>query len=126
MRQAVFCKALLGLFFFDVVLLLKDFTLVHRIVRGWKVAAPIQADPDLVSRICKAINYACSWYPKRVLCLQRSAVTTCILRSHGIAAQWALGAQRLPFKAHAWVEVNGQAINETADVQSIYALWEKS
>lgn len=126
MRQGIFWQAFVGLLCFDLMLSLRDFATVHRIVRRWEVAEPRRTDARLITRICDAVNYACIWYPKRVLCLQRSAVTTCILRSHGIDAQWALGAQRLPFKAHAWVEVDGKPINERVDVQSIYTLWEKS
>jgi hypothetical protein len=37
----------------------------------------------------------------------------------------AIGAQNLPFKAHAWTEVNGRAINERRDVQRLYAIWER-
>jgi hypothetical protein len=36
-----------------------------------------------------------------------------------------IGAQKFPFKAHAWVEVNGRVVNERSDVQSIYGIWER-
>ena len=36
-----------------------------------------------------------------------------------------LGAQKLPFKAHAWVEVGGRAINERSNVQTIYVVWDR-
>jgi hypothetical protein len=36
-----------------------------------------------------------------------------------------VGAQKVPFKAHAWTEVNGQAINELRDVQKTYGVWER-
>lgn len=67
----------------------------------------------------------CAWYPKQALCLQRSFVTTYLLRKHGIAAQMVLGAQKLPFKAHAWVEVDGRAINERSNAQATYAIWDR-
>ena len=35
-----------------------------------------------------------------------------------------LGAQKLPFKAHAWVEVNGRAINERSNIAT-YAIWDR-
>jgi len=83
------------------------------------------APTDAVERISKAVNYACVAYPKRVLCLQRSAVTTCLLRSWGVPAQMVMGAQKVPFKAHAWTEVDGRAINERREVQKIYGVWER-
>ncbi len=121
----LFWKALGGLVIYDLLLLVgRDFATLHRIVRNWKVRGK-EAPPDATDRVCDAINRACIWYPRRVLCLQRSAVTTCLLRGFGVAAQMALGAQKRPFKAHAWVEVNGRAINERMDVQKIYGVWER-
>jgi len=93
-------------------------------VKVWKVARG-PADRDTIDRVCTAVNYACSWYPKQALCLQRSFITTYILRKHGVAAHMVLGAQKLPFKAHAWVEVSGQAINERSNVQATYAVWDR-
>jgi len=36
-----------------------------------------------------------------------------------------LGAQKFPFRAHAWVEVGGRAINERNNVQARYGVWER-
>jgi hypothetical protein len=120
----LFWKALIGLVTFDLLLLVRNFATLHRIVRNWKSSGR-KASPDATDRICDAVNLACSWYPKRALCLQRSAVATCMLRSCGVPAQMVIGAQKLPFKAHAWVEVNGRAVNERTDVQTIYGVWER-
>jgi hypothetical protein len=125
MNRADFAKAFVGLICFDLMLRLAGFAEVHRKVEQWRIKRGDKIDPGTVDRICQAVNYACSWYPKRVLCLQRSVVTTCLLRNGGIPAQLVLGAQKLPFKAHAWVEVEGAAVNESADVRAIYAVWER-
>ncbi len=122
--RVLFWKALIGLIAFDSLLLVRNFATLHRIVRSWNVNDKGAAD-DVTDRVCDAVNYACSWYPKRALCLQRAAVTTCLLRSCGVPAQMVIGAQKLPFKAHAWVEVNGRAVNERTDVQTIYGVWER-
>ena len=97
---------------------------MHRFVRKWTVSTKRGTD-ETVEQVCNAINYACVWYPKQVLCLQRAAVTTCLMRHCGLATSMVLGAQELPFKAHAWTEVNGCPVNERRDVQSIYAVWER-
>lgn len=120
----LFFKALCGLAIFDLVLVMRNFATLHRIVRNWKVADK-SVPPEGTIRVCEAVNRACIWYPKRALCLQRSAVTACLLRSVGAEAQMVIGAQKLPFKAHAWVEVDGQAVNERTDVRSIYGVWER-
>jgi hypothetical protein len=65
-----------------------------------------------IERAVHALDVACIFYPNPVLCLQRSAVLVTILRKRGAPAQMIIGAQKLPFKAHAWVEVNGRIIND--------------
>jgi hypothetical protein len=120
----LFWKALLGLLVFDLFRFGSNFSKIHTCVKLWPTTHR-SAPSDLVERICRAMNYASMYYPKRVLCLQRSAVTTCMLRNCGIPAQMAVGARKFPFKAHAWTEVNGGAINERRDVQQIYLVWER-
>jgi hypothetical protein len=120
----LFWEALIGLLLYDVFGFGHNFNRMHRFVLNWKIAKRLAA-PDAVDQVCRAVNYAGVWYPKRVLCLQRSAITTCLLRSQGIPAQMAIGAQKTPFKAHAWTEVNGCAINERKDVRAIYGVWER-
>lgn len=120
----LFIRALLALFAYDVLSSFCRFETIYAMVKSWTVAcAP--SDQDTINRVCMAVNYACIWYPKQALCLQRSFVTTYLLRKNGVPAHMVLGAQKLPFKAHAWVEVDGQAINERSDVQAIYAVWDR-
>jgi hypothetical protein len=68
---------------------------------------------------------ACIWYPKEVLCLQRSAATACFLRKSGIPARMIIGARRMPFKAHAWVEVNGNVVNDKPYTPEMYAVLDR-
>lgn len=117
-------NAFIGLLLFDLLSFRGKFVGVHNAVKDWPTAS-ICAPADTVERVCAAVNYACSWYPKRVLCLQRAALTTCLLRRCGIDARMVIGAQRLPFKAHAWTEVNGIAVNERRAVTEMYLVWER-
>ncbi len=117
-------QALCLLLVYDILSTLRPFKAIHSTVKHWKVAKKPVA-PDTIDRVCAAVNYACVWYPKHALCLQRSFVTTSLLRKHGVPALMVLGAQKLPFKAHAWVEVNGRAVNERSDVQATYGVWER-
>jgi len=119
----LFFKALSALLIYDVLSALCPFHILHSMVKRWKVVGiPAQ---DAIDRVCTAVNYACIWYPKRALCLQRSFVTSYLLKRQGIPAQMVLGAQKLPFKAHAWVEVDGRAINERSNVQATYTVWDR-
>ena len=120
----LFMRALLTLFAYDVLSTFCRFETIYSMVKDWRVAS-VPSSQDTLNRVCKAVNYACIWYPKRALCLQRSFVTTYLLRQHGVQAHMVLGAQKLPFKAHAWVEVDGHAINERSDVQTTYAVWDR-
>jgi hypothetical protein len=60
------------------------------------------------------------YYPKKAMCLQHSAVVTCLLRRRGVPAQMVLAAQHFPAKAHAWVEVAGTVVNENQSVRTKY------
>jgi hypothetical protein len=120
----LFFQALFIVLIYDILSALCCFQTIYSVVRGWKVKSRTDGS-DIIDRVSTAVNYACVWYPKQALCLQRSFVTTYLLRKHGVAAQMVLGAQKLPFKAHAWVEVDGRAINERSNVQATYAVWDR-
>jgi hypothetical protein len=117
-------KALLGLLAYDVLGFDRDFSRMHKFVRRRPVS-PRVAGADAVRQVCNAVNSACVVYPKHVLCLQRAAVTTCLLRNGGVPARLVLGAQKVPFEAHAWTEVDGCAVNELRNVEIIYGVWER-
>jgi len=120
----LFCKTLVALLLYDLIGFGHNFARMHRFVSSRRVSNRTP-DPDAAAQVCQAINYACVVYPKRVLCLQRSAVTTCLLRSLGMPAQLVIGAQKLPFRAHAWTEIDGRAVNERIDVQKRFGVWER-
>lgn len=120
----LFVRALIALLIFDVLGLSSDFARMHEFVSAWRTSTQ-QSDPRAAVQIVNAVNSALLWYPKRIRCLQRSAVLTCLLRLYGIKAVMVMGAQKFPFRAHAWTEVEGRAINERRDVKSFYLVWER-
>jgi hypothetical protein len=75
--------------------------------------------------VCRAMDLACIWYLKEVLCLQRSAATACLLKHYGFSAQMVVGARLMPFKAHAWVEVNGRVVNDKPYILEMYAVLDR-
>ena len=101
-----------------------NFTSLYEKVRNHPMG-PKPASPDPVERVCSAVDMACIWYWKEVLCLQRSAVTACLLKERGFSAQLVIGAQQMPFKAHAWVEVEGQVVNDKPYVNGMYAVLDR-
>jgi hypothetical protein len=117
-------KAYLQLVRFDFYLARRDFTALHTKVRKCPVRVPTKFPPS-IEEICAAVDLACIWYLKEVLCLQRSAATACLLKSRGIQAEMVIGAQQMPFKAHAWVEVGGRVVNDKPYTPEMYAVLDR-
>ena len=117
-------KSYLWLIVFDFRLSYGSFQGLYGKVRGFPVSRK-SPSPNLIETLCSAIDVACIWYPKKVLCLQRSAATACLLKQYGIPAQLVIGAQQMPFKAHAWVEVEGRIVNDKPYMPEIYAVLDR-
>jgi hypothetical protein len=120
----LFLKAYLKLILFDLYLARGNFAALYDKVRNYPVAKQTPT-PDAVERICSAIDMACIWYWKEALCLQRSAATACLLKKYGVPAQLVIGAQQMPFKAHAWVEVGGHVVNDKPYTPEMYAVLDR-
>src|ERR1700737_443357 len=84
------------------------------------VVEQIWAEQIWAQQICAEMDMACIWYPKEVLCLQRSAATACLLKEYGIPATMVFGAQQMPFRSHAWVEVEGRVVNDKPYTPEMY------
>lgn len=117
-------RAYLALIRFDYFLARKNFAGLYRAVRR----RPCRRGPvtgAIAEQICDAVDLACIWYWKHVLCLQRSAATACLLKDYGVPAQLVIGAQHTPFRAHAWVEVNGRVVNDKSYTNELYAVLDR-
>jgi hypothetical protein len=117
-------QAYLKVIYFDVYLGRGNFAALYNKVRKCPIAETIETT-ETVARVCAAVDMACIWYWKEVLCLQRSAATACLLRDYGVPAQMVIGAQQMPFRAHAWVEVDGLVVNDKPYVREMYALLDR-
>jgi hypothetical protein len=78
--------------------------------------------PAIAAEIVWSVDEACVWYVKRAACLQRSVVATWMLRRHGVAAEMVIGCRPLPFESHAWVEVDGQVVNDLPQYQRVFTV----
>ena len=117
-------QAYLKLIQFDLFLARNDFSALYSKVRRHPIATKTPP-ADAVSRICSAMDMACIWYWKEALCLQRSAALACLLKRYGVPAQMVIGAQQMPFKAHAWVEVDGRVVNDKSYTPELYAVLDR-
>ena len=117
-------KAYWKLIYFDLYLARGNFAALYNTVRTFPVGGQPAAS-DSIERICSAVDMACIWYWKEVLCLQRSAAAACLLKKYGVPAQLVIGAQQMPFKAHAWVEVDGRVVNDKPYTPEVYAVLDR-
>jgi hypothetical protein len=113
------------LLFFECVMRFRSFKALHEMIRRQKVR-PINSAGDPSSEtLCRAVDLACVLYFKQVLCLQRSSATTLLLRRYGWEAEMVIGAQMLPFKSHAWVEIKGAIVNDKPYMLDIYRVLDR-
>ncbi|RLV01287.1 hypothetical protein CTZ27_12275 [Streptomyces griseocarneus] len=72
-------------------------------------AAPAGADEALAARRdVVAVSARCAGEG----CLQRSVATALLCRMRGVWPDWCTGVRTAPFRAHAWVEVDGLPVGE--------------
>ena len=106
----------------DLLLHARGITAVHEIA-GKRQSADIPAAHRLqIEELCRSMDLACVFYFKRVLCLQRSAATAILLARHGWRPQIVIGVQMLPFRSHAWIEVDGAVVNDKSYVRELYTV----
>jgi hypothetical protein len=137
--SVIVLKAYTKLIYFDLCLArvsfealcdrVRDYPLGIRPRRAEMVAQTlleqVWAEQNWVQQICAEMDMACIWYPKEVLCLQRSAATACLLKHYGVPAQMVIGAQQMPFRSHAWVEVEGRVVNDKPYIPEMYSVLER-
>jgi Transglutaminase-like superfamily len=117
-------RAYFKLIYIDLYLARGNFAVLYHKVRAYKVGKAIKPS-ETVETVCAAVDMACIWYWKEVLCLQRSAATACLLKRRGVPAQMMIGAQQMPFRAHAWVEVDARVVNDKPYMREMYAVLDK-
>jgi hypothetical protein len=122
MRRVV--ESWLLLLYFDWLMHFRGFQRIHAVVRERKLrpAAKVQESDRELSH---AVDLACVFYFKRVLCLQHSAAAAVLLRRYGWNAEMVIGAQLLPFQSHAWVEINGRVVNDKPYITEIFQVLER-
>lgn len=67
-------------------------------------------------RACEySVAMAAAFFPGRAECLERSLAFFYLARRLGIPVTYHHGVQPVPFKAHAWVEFDGQIVNDVPE-----------
>ncbi len=111
MKMFIVLEAFWELVCYDVFIRVNTFAELHSRVKNQKTKAgrPSSTNP---SAICDGLGVACGLYPTETFCLKRSYVLVRMLRRRAVDARMIFGVQKLPFKAHAWVEVDGIPIDD--------------
>lgn len=123
MMVLLVAEALAGLVLFDL-LSRGGFARVHGFTRRRRVAGRTPA-AGVTARVCQAVEEACIWYVKRAYCLQRSTVTTWMLRRRGVPAELVIGYRPVPVDSHAWVEVHGEVVNDRPQYQKFFRVLDR-
>ena len=113
-------SAFMGLLAFDLLLKFAGFQSLLKRVEGWPTAEPRTTDGEVCRRVRGMVDRAQMYYPKKAMCLQHSAVVTCLLRRRGVPAEMVLAAQEFPPKAHAWAEVLNEVVSDSPTVKMKY------
>src|ERR1700743_1172266 len=117
-------RSWIWIFYFDYLMLVRGCDAVDAAVRGQRSASLHSPISDHAA-ICHAVDLACVFYFKPVLCLQRSAATIVLLRRRGWHAEMVIGAQLLPFQSHAWVEIQGNVVNDKPYINQIFQVLDR-
>lgn len=117
-------QAWLGLVAFDLALRL-GFARAHAWVRSRQARALADTATSAIDDLVWAVDEACVWYVKPVVCLQRSAVLAWLLRRRGVAASLVIGYRAVPFESHAWVEVGDRVVNDRQQYRHAFVVLER-
>jgi hypothetical protein len=120
----LFMHAYFQLFLAEVYLYRRDFRGLYERVRNYPIRRRT-LEAGAVAKMCEAMDLACIWYWRHAFCLQRSAALACFLKRYGIDANLVIGAQQMPFRSHAWVEVNGVVMNDKPYVSEVFAVLDR-
>lgn len=115
-------RAWLMLLYVEFFMHIGSLSAVRRLVQKQTVH---HTTSEQVTSLSRAVDLACVFYFKQVLCLQRSAATVLLLRRCGWDAALVIGVQMLPFGSHAWVELQGSVINDKPYMHDIYRVLER-
>jgi hypothetical protein len=102
-------------------------SLERRLEATARTAAGSSDRTEETGRICRMVGAAERRSPGKFTCLEESLVLWYLLRWQGIAARLRIGVRKISekFEAHAWVEYNGEALNQPEQLHRHYAAFEQ-
>jgi hypothetical protein len=97
---------------YDLVNAVAGFKGIHSQLARQPVASE-KPQQKAEAEVCEAVSLSACFYFRPVLCLQRSAATTRLLRKYGVQSHLLIGYRAAPFFSHAWVEVDNRVVNDS-------------
>ncbi|MBZ5659094.1 MAG: lasso peptide biosynthesis B2 protein [Acidobacteriia bacterium] len=84
---------------------------------------PVDAEHEAAMRAVRAVRSVELHGPANPNCLERSMTLWWLLRRDGIDGELHIGARKEDgqLKAHAWVELRGEVLNDNAEIHNHYA-----
>jgi len=117
-------RALFWLFAYSFLLKTQGFRRIRRVVQCHPYESQKTDDTsyekETCREICTAVDRAQTYLLSQALCLQRSIVITRLLQERKLNAETVIAAHLMPFKSHAWVEVDGEVVSDSPNVQRYY------
>ena len=117
-------EAYATLIYFDFYLARGNFAVLYQKVRNYPIGTSVEVRMQPKGSAPQWTWRAFGIGKKCSVC-RRSAATACLLKRYGVPAQMVIGAQQMPFKAHAWVEVNGRVVNDKPYMREMYAVLDR-
>jgi len=117
-------QAYLKLIHFDLYLARGNFAALYRKVRGIRLRRKLRLRM-LSSKSALPWTWPVSGIGKRHFACSAPQPQRGLLKRYGVPAQMVIGAQQLPFKAHAWVEVDGRVVNDKSYTRERYAVLDR-
>ena len=111
-KFALVARSLWELARYDLIDATAGFQRIHAQLARQRVRSR-PSPPEAQGLVCEAVSLAACFYFKPVFCLQRSVVAARLLRKHGVDGRLVIGYRPAPFFSHAWVEVDGQVVNDS-------------
>lgn len=103
----------------DLIIRLGGFRALHQAVRNWPVSSYKAAGRLAPEQILSAVDKASAFYRRKARCLQRSCSAVWLLRAAGMPARLIIGCRKLPFLAHAWVEIDNQVVGDSPLIKNL-------
>lgn len=95
------------------------------------LASAQSADSAIAAKVlltARMVRAAARYSLVRATCLEQSLTLWFLLRRQGMAAELRIGARKVAgkFEAHAWVECDGEALDQAKDVHRHYAAFDQA